>query len=69
MSVGPIIRALRKEKGVQQDFLARKLAYRHSSGLCQVEKGHYDIKASDIPKLAEALDMDVLEVCRRFFLH
>jgi transcriptional regulator with XRE-family HTH domain len=68
MSVGPIIRDLRKKERIPQKEIAEKLHYSQPSGMCMLEKGKADIKASDIPKVAEALGMDVIEVCKEFFL-
>lgn len=54
--LGANIRRVRKEKGVSQQFINRKIG-RGKSWLCRVESGAIDIKASELKKIADALEL------------
>ncbi|MCM3312013.1 helix-turn-helix domain-containing protein [Psychrobacillus sp. MER TA 17] len=60
--VGKRVRELRLQKGIQQSFVARKLGYKSSSSLNDIEMGRRKLKADQIPLLAEILDVEVSDL-------
>ncbi|PAE96744.1 helix-turn-helix domain-containing protein [Shouchella clausii] len=60
--IGKRVRELRLQKGIQQSFVARKLGYKSSSSLNDIEMGRRKLKADQIPLLAEILDVEVSDL-------
>ncbi len=60
--LGVRIKNLRTEKGLTQSFVARKLGYKYSSTLSEIESGKKGINAEKIPLVAKILDVDINEL-------
>lgn len=56
LEIGKNIMARRKELGLTQEELAKKLGYKSKSTINKIENGTNDIPQSKIIKFAEALD-------------
>ncbi len=56
LEIGKNIMARRKELGLTQEELAKKLGYKSKSTINKIENGTNDIPQSKIVKFAEALD-------------
>lgn len=55
MLIGDRVRTLRKQKGMTQDELAKKLGYKSKTSIAHIENGR-DIPRSMVVELAKALD-------------
>lgn len=58
-NLGYRIKLLREEKGLTQSFVAKKLGYKHSSIISEIESGKKRISAENLSILAEVLGVDV----------
>lgn len=56
---GENIRNIREEKGLTQLFVSKKLGYKSSSMLSEIESGAKGLDAHKVPKLAEILGVGV----------
>lgn len=61
MDLGSRIRQIRTKKGISQRFIQKKLN-KYGSWLSQVESGDVQIYAKDIPGIAEALGVDLVDL-------
>jgi len=53
------IRRIRKEKGISQTFIAKRLGYTHTSGYSNIENGRTDMKAEHLVIIAETLGVPI----------
>ncbi|MEI3614613.1 helix-turn-helix domain-containing protein [Pseudogracilibacillus sp. SO30301A] len=60
-SLGFRIQRLRKEKGLTQSFVAKKLGYKYPSIISEIESDKKRISAEKLYLLAEILDVDINE--------
>lgn len=60
--VGKKAREIRISKGIQQSFVSRKLGYKSPSSLNDIEMGRRQLKADQIPLLAEILGVSEYEL-------
>lgn len=56
------IKKRRKELGMSQDVLAKKIGYTDRSSIAKIETGVVDITISQLRKIADALDTTPLEL-------
>lgn len=56
------LRALRKQKGISQSFLALKLGYSHPSGYSNIENGRNRLSLEHAVVIAESLGVSVNEI-------
>lgn len=57
--IGERIKARRKELGMTQEELAKKLGYKNKTTISQIENGVNDIMQSKVASFAEALNTTV----------
>lgn len=60
-SLGFRIQQLRKEKGFTQSFVAKKLGYKYSSIISEIESDKKKISAENLYLLSEIFDVDINE--------
>lgn len=58
VSIGNLIRLIRKSKGITGTFLASKLSI-STSTMWKIEKGLVQVKAQELPLIADALGVEV----------
>ena len=58
VSIGQLIRFIRKSKGITATFLASKLNV-STSTMWKIENGLVQVKAQDVPLIANALGVEV----------
>lgn len=63
--IGERINARRKELGMTQEELSKKLGYKNKSTISQIENGVNDIMQSKVASFAEALNTTVPETVTR----
>lgn len=61
MKVHEKIRSMRLSKGLSQEDMADKL-YMSVNGYANIERGETDVQVSRLEKIAEAFDMELLEL-------
>lgn len=57
--IGSTIRDIRKERGLSQEELSKKMGFRDRSGLTKIETGVNDISGEALAQLAELLEVQV----------
>jgi transcriptional regulator with XRE-family HTH domain len=62
LSFGGIVYHARTGKGMTQSEVARRLGV-HGDFICLIEKGHRNLSLDRVPKMAEILGIDTLELC------
>lgn len=60
--IGKRIRKIRLEKGIKQTFLAKKMGYKNSSSLNDIEHGRRGLSADKVPIVAKYLGVSVEEI-------
>ncbi|ARK32181.1 helix-turn-helix domain-containing protein [Halalkalibacter krulwichiae] len=60
--IGLRLKQIRNEKGIKQSFVSKKLGFKHSSSLSDIESGRRGIAAEKIPILAEILGVEIEEL-------
>ncbi len=56
------IREIRKEKGISQTFMAKKLGYKTSGGYANMENGKCRVTVEKAALIAELFSMDVKDI-------
>lgn len=62
INLGKRAREIRIKKGIKQSYVAEKLGYKSPSSLNDIEKGRRNMKANQVPLLAEILGVEVQEL-------
>jgi len=62
MEVGLRIKEIRNEKQISQIELAKKLKTMNQSQICKIEKGQRILKAEELPELAKALGVTIVQL-------
>lgn len=57
--IGRTIREVRKERGLSQEELSKKMGFKDRSGLTKIETGVNDISGEALAQLAELLEVHV----------
>jgi transcriptional regulator with XRE-family HTH domain len=57
--IGERIKHIRMEKGFTQSYVSKKLGYKSSSMLSEVESGKKGLDADKLPLLADILGVDI----------
>lgn len=58
-AIGKRIRKIRKEKGMTQVHLSKKLGYKSQSALSEIESGKKGLDADKVPLVAEILGVEI----------
>lgn len=61
INVGPIIRCLRKSKGISATFMANKLGFKAVSSYTRLERENSNVTLEQAKKIADLLHVDVNE--------
>lgn len=60
--IGLNIKTIRKSKGISQSLVSKKLGYKSSSSLCEIESGKKGIDVEKLPTLCKVLDCSLNQI-------
>ncbi|MGM0748750.1 MAG: helix-turn-helix domain-containing protein [Bacillota bacterium] len=67
--IGARIRVIRTQKGFSQEYVAKKIGYKHSSTLSEIESGKKGLNSNKIPIVAEVLGVDINDLFFDQYVH
>lgn len=62
MKVGLRIKEIRQRNNISQATLSRKVKILNQSQICKIENGKRGLKAEELAKIAEILNVSVVEI-------
>ena len=62
MEVGFRIKMIRESNNISQEKLARKTKMLNQSQICKIENGQRALKANELAKIADALNVSITEI-------
>lgn len=62
MEVGLRIREIRESNNISQSKLAKKIKILNQSQICKIEKGQRALKANELAKIADILNVSITEI-------
>ena len=62
MEVGLRIKEIRRKNNISQQTLSKKVKVLNQSQICKIENGKRSLKAEELAKIAEILNVSVIEI-------
>ncbi len=62
MEVGLRIKEIRQRNSISQETLSKKVKILNQSQICKIENGKRGLKAEELAKIAEILNVSVVEI-------